>query len=74
LTEAFLRIGKKEGKNRQNVRKTPKNTQWARYSHPRIAMPEASKAEASSKAESPDRTEARQQEVEQITLRKEIKI
>jgi hypothetical protein len=46
LTEAFLRIGKKEGKNRQNVRKTPKNTQWARYSHPRIAMPEAIKAES----------------------------
>ncbi|RHN93147.1 hypothetical protein DW657_10085 [Prevotella sp. AM23-5] len=54
MTEAFLQIGKKEGKNRQNVRKTPKNTQWARYSHPRIAMPETSKAEASSKAESPE--------------------
>mgnify|MGYP005914298471 FL=1 len=30
------------------------NTQWARYSHPRITMPEAIKAEASSKAESPE--------------------
>jgi len=49
LTEAVLRTGKKKGKNRQNVRKTPKNTQWARYSLPRIAMPEAIKAEASSK-------------------------
>jgi len=52
LTEAILRIGKKKGKSRQNVRKTQKNTQWARYSHPRITMPEAIKAEASSKAES----------------------
>lgn len=32
--------------------KRKKNTQWARYSHPRITMPEAIKAEASSKAES----------------------
>ncbi|MQN12700.1 hypothetical protein F7D95_07670 [Prevotella copri] len=54
MTEAFLRIGKKGREKQTKCQKNAKNTQWARYSHPRIAMPEASKAEASSKAESPE--------------------